>query len=105
MATPINRQHAANLVAKTNRFVAVLDRVGALKTPAALIQLERSSDTGKLLADDGWDRLADLVCEATGRARETAPSTTRQAIAEECMKLLAFRAVSPEDPAVALTGL
>jgi hypothetical protein len=106
----VNPKHVTALVAKTNRWVTALDRIGALKTPAALIQLEHSSSAGKLLADDGWHQLAIVVGKVhgkpvAGKGSETAPNTTRRAIAEECTKLLALRSVSPEELAEALTGL
>lgn len=106
----VNQKHVTALVAKTNRWVTALDRIDALKTPAALIELEFSSAAGKRLADDGWDRLAVVVGRVhgkpeTGKGSETAPNTTRRAIAEECTKLLALRSTSPEELAEALAGL
>lgn len=110
MATEINPKHVTALVEKTNRWVTALDQVGALKVPSALLVLEAAGHAGKLLADEDWDRLAVMVGKAhgkpaTGRGSETAPNTTRRAIAQECTKLLACRSATPEDLAEALTGL
>lgn len=89
----VHRNHAANIVAKTNRWVDALDQAGALDTPAVLIVLEASSEVGELLAGDAWDRLAEMVEAYTGRP-EVAPVTTRKAIRDAC----AARKARPVEP-------
>lgn len=79
--------HAANIVAKTIRWADALAAADALGVPTALLVLERQGPVGKALADDGWDHLADLVVEFTGRAKETAPRSTREAIAQRCAQM------------------
>lgn len=88
MATPIHQNHAANIVEKTNRWVAALEAVeafepGALLVPRALIVLEKTGELGTRLADQGWATLAEKVSTHSGRS-ETAPVSTRKAIADAC---------------------
>jgi hypothetical protein len=106
----VNQKHVTALVAKTNRWVTAMDRTGALETPALLVELEHSGPVGKILADEAWARLAVMVGvahgkPASGKGAETAPNTTRRAIAQECLSLKARRTASPEELAEALAGL
>lgn len=99
MATPINSRHAANVVAKTLRWADYFEQAAALdpKTmdiPAALIELERKGFLGRRLADAAWEDLAE-------RVGETAPQSTRQAIADE----LARRAQAKADTSDPFAGL
>lgn len=85
MATPIHANHAAAIVEKTNRWVDALDRMDALGVPAALNALAATGPTGQMLARGDWRHLADVVQALTGKS-ETAPESTRKAIASECAR-------------------
>lgn len=84
MATSIAPRHATNIVEKTIRWADALEDANALRVPFALTLLERTGGpVGHVLAEAGWDALADMVAEHTGKA-ETAPVSTRQAITGIC---------------------
>lgn len=91
MAKPIHQNHAANIVEKTNRWVAAL-RVaeayepGSLLAPRALVLLEATGSLGGRLADQAWATLAEKVSTHSHRV-ETAPVSTRKAIADACYRL------------------
>lgn len=90
MAKPIHPNHAANIVQKTNRWTAALEAAeayepGALLVPYGLILLEKTGALGARLADQAWATLAEKVSTHSGRV-ETAPESTRKAIADACYR-------------------
>lgn len=80
MTTPIHQNHAANVVAKTVRWVEALEKLDALMVPEILNELTETGPAGAILAADAWDRLAETVTMVTGRT-EVRPDSTRKAIA------------------------
>lgn len=97
MATPIHQNHAANIVEKTIRWVDALDVAGALGVPQKLIELGGQGDVGRVLADAGWDHLAEMVAKVTGRV-EVAPISTRKAIADGCARKRTYLDAPANDP-------
>jgi hypothetical protein len=96
MATPVNRKHVANLVQKTNRWVEALEAGESLGVPRALIALEASGPMGEAAADIAWSALANAVGAFHGKP-ETAPNTTRRAIADQADARERFLTMAPSD--------
>lgn len=90
MAKPIHQNHAANIVEKTLRWTAALEAAeayepGALLVPRSLVIMEATGPLGARLAAQGWATLAEKVSTHSGRT-ETAPESTRKAIADACYR-------------------
>jgi hypothetical protein len=92
------RRHVANVVEKTIRWTSALEAGESLGVPRALLDLEAAGPMGQAAADIAWIALANAVGTFHGKT-ETAPSSTRQAIARRCEARAKEIAEPPMTPA------